>query len=91
LKEKAMTNRNTHTPTNYTVEDHVEDFDRDQLLAEVDLKWLLAGQGRWIDVEQLHGDPNYASQVVKTAMDSPVQSLHSCAMAVCGLRVEHYL
>ena len=85
-----MTTRNAQAPTNYTVEDHFDDFDRDQLLAEVDLKWLFAGQCRWIDVEQLHGDPNYASQILETAMDSPVESLHACAMAVRGLRVEHY-
>jgi hypothetical protein len=46
LREKAMTTRNVEKPMNYTVEDIFEDFDRDQLLAEVDLKWLFAGQGR---------------------------------------------
>ena len=84
---------NTHsqTPTNYTAEDRLNDFDRDQLLDEVDLKWLFAGQGHWIDAAQLHVDPLYASQILKTAMDSPVEPLHTCAMAVRGLRAEHYL
>jgi hypothetical protein len=86
-----MTTRNAQAQTNYAVEDHFEDFERDQLLAEVDLKWLFAGQGRWIDAQQLHVDPLYASQILKTAMDSPVESLHTCAMAVRGLRAEHYL
>ncbi len=84
-------NAHSHTPPNYAVEDILNDCARDQLLAEVDLKWLFAGQGRWIDAEQLHFDPLYASHILKAAMDSPVESLHTCAMAVRGLRAAHYL
>ena len=86
-----MKTHNAQGTMNFTVEDRFDDIARDRLLAEVDLKWLFAGQGRWIDAEQLHVDPLYASQILKTAMDSPVESLHTCAMAVNGLRVEHYL
>jgi hypothetical protein len=86
-----MTTRNAQAPMNYTVEDHFGDFDRDQLLAEVDLKWLFAGQGRWIDTLQLRVDPIYASQILKKAMDSPMESLHTCAMSVRGLGAKHYL
>jgi len=84
-------NTYSQVPTNYSVQSKFDDCDRDQLLAEVDLKWLFAGQGCWIDAEQLHVDPLYASQILKTAMDSPVEPLHTCAMAVRGLRVERYL
>ncbi len=84
-------NAQSHTPPNFAVGEVLDDFDRDQLLAEVDLKWLFAGQGRWIDAEQLHFDPLYASHILKVAMDSPVESLHTCAMAVRGLRAAHYL
>lgn len=86
-----MTTRNAQAPMDNTVEDRFDDFSRDQLLAEVDLKWLFAGQGRWIDPQQLHVDPLYAARILKTAMDSPVEPLHMCAMAVRGLRAEHYL
>lgn len=84
-------NTQSQRPPSFTDEDRLIDFERDKLLAEVDLKWLFAGQGRWIDAEQLHGDPLYASQILKSAMDSTVESLHTCAMAVRGLRAEHYL
>jgi hypothetical protein len=70
---------------NYTVGYDFDDSDRDQLLAEVDLKWLFSGQGRWIDTGQLHGDPQYAALVLKAAIESPIQSLHSCAVAMRGL------
>ncbi len=86
-----MTTHFRQVPTDPALEDRFSDFGRDQLLAEVDLKWLFAGQGRWIDAKQLRGDPLYAAQVLKTAMDSPVEPLHSCAMVVGGLRAEHYL
>ena len=74
LKETEITTRNAQAPMNYTAEDRFDAFARDQLHAEVDLKWLFAGQGRWIDVEQLHGDPNFASQIRETTMDSAVES-----------------
>jgi hypothetical protein len=73
-------------PTNYTVDFDFDDSDRDQLLAEVDLKWLFAGQGRWIDTGLMHGDLQYAERVMKAAIESPVRSLHSCAMAMRGLK-----
>ena len=37
---------------------------RGELLAEVDLKWLMAGHGQWIDPLRLHCDPLYAAEVL---------------------------
>lgn len=85
-----MTTRNARVPTVCTGNGDAGDFDRNQLLAEVDLKWLFAGQGRWIDMAQLNDDPLYASKILKTAIDSTVEPLHTVAMAMSGLVVEHY-
>lgn len=77
-----MTTRCTDACINYTVEADLGDQERAQLIAEVDLKWLFAGQGRWIDGAQLHANPQYASQVLQTAMHSRVGSLRDCAVAM---------
>ncbi len=77
-----MSTRCSDARINYTVEADLGDQERAQLIAEVDLKWLFAGQGRWIDGAQLHTDPQYASQVLQTAVHSRVGSLHDCAVAM---------
>ena len=77
-----MSTRCSDARINYTVEADLGDQERAQLIAEVDLKWLFAGQGRWIDGAQLHANPQYASQVLQTAIDSRVGSLHDCAVAM---------
>ncbi len=57
-----------------------EDSQRDELLAEVDLKWLLAGQGRWVDSEKMHSNAAYARQILQEAVASPVLPLHDCGV-----------
>lgn len=49
------------------------------LLAEVDFKWLMAGQGWWIDTRRFHADPVYASSFLRLAMGSPSFALRDCA------------
>lgn len=49
------------------------------LLIEVDFKWLMAGQGCWIDPTRLRKDPLYAHTCLQTAMDSPCDALRRCA------------
>jgi hypothetical protein len=75
---------------NPTAEADLGDQERAQLIAEVDLKWLFAGQGRWIDGAQLHTDPKYASQVLQTAIHSRVDSLHDCAVAIHEHKLSYY-
>lgn len=45
----------------------VQAGERDALLAEVDFKWLMAGQGWWVDTARFHGDPDYAAQFLRSA------------------------
>lgn len=49
------------------------------LLLEVDFKWLMAGQGCWVDPDRLHADPGYASDCLKAAVGSPCEALRRCA------------
>lgn len=60
----------------------VEDTQRDELLAEVDLKWLLAGQGRWVDSAQMHSNAAYARQILQEAVASQVLPLHDCGVGL---------
>lgn len=50
-----------------------------ELLLEVDFKWLMAGQGRWIDPQRLHTDPDYAHDCLENATHSPCAALRHCA------------
>lgn len=60
--------------------DAASQFDaRDFLMAEVDFKWLMAGQGRWIDTSRLHCDPPYAAALIRWALASPSFALRECA------------
>ena len=52
------------------------------LLLEVDFKWLMAGQGCWIDPDRLHQEPGYALDCVRTAINSPCDALRRCAHAL---------
>ena len=54
-------------------------MERDGFLGEVDFKWLMAGQGCWIDPDRLHSDRVYASDCLKTALNSSCDVLRSCA------------
>jgi len=49
------------------------------LLLEVDFKWLMAGQGCWIDPQRLHQEPGYALDCVRIAINSPCDALRRCA------------
>lgn len=51
----------------------------DDLLLEVDFKWLMAGQGCWIDPTRLRADPLYAARCLRTALCSPCEALRGCA------------
>jgi hypothetical protein len=62
---------NTH-PTEKTAQDM-------ELLMEVDFKWLMAGQGQWVDPERLHHDPQYACGCLRAANNSRCEPLRSCA------------
>lgn len=49
------------------------------LLAEVDFKWLMAGQGWWINLQRFHCDPSYAAGLLRSALASPCGALRDCA------------
>ena len=49
------------------------------LLTEVDFKWLLSGQGQWIDLARFHCDPSYAAGLISQALASPSFALRECA------------
>lgn len=49
------------------------------LLTEVDLKWLMAGQGWWINLQRLHCDPAYTAAILRSALASPCAALRECA------------
>ncbi|MES2948994.1 MAG: hypothetical protein V4858_10680 [Pseudomonadota bacterium] len=50
-----------------------------ELLLEVDFKWLMAGQGCWVDPRRLRADPQYAGNCLRAAFDSPCEALRRCA------------
>ena len=52
---------------------------RVSLLAEVDFKWLMAGQGWWIDAARLHGDHSCAAGLIRFALSSHSFALRGCA------------
>ena len=49
------------------------------LLAEVDFKWLMAGQGLRIDLPRFRSDAVYAAKLISLALDSESFALHQCA------------
>lgn len=49
------------------------------LLEEVDFKWLMAGQGWWIDTCRLHTDATYASHLLHLVAQTQSAALHTCA------------
>lgn len=50
----------------------------DITLAEVDFKWLMAGQGCWVDTARLHSDRSYAQ-----ACFAQAQQLHCDPLPAC--------
>jgi hypothetical protein len=53
--------------------------ERVSLLVEVDFKWLMSGQGWWIDTARLHCDPAYVANLIQLAQASDSPALQSCA------------
>lgn len=51
----------------------------DNMLTEVDFKWLMAGQGCWVDTSKLHTDPQYAQACIQSALQSDCEPLRCCA------------
>ena len=49
------------------------------LLEETDFKWLMAGQGWWIDTTRLHNDPAYAARLLGLAEADALPALRDCA------------
>ncbi len=49
------------------------------LLEEVDFKWLMAGEGWWIDTWRLHTDSGYARHLLQLVAQTPSAALRTCA------------
>lgn len=52
------------------------------LLARVDLKWLMAGQGWWIDPHRFEHEASYADSVLRFALESQSPALRACAVSI---------
>ena len=52
---------------------------REALLATVDFKWLMTGQGWWVDMARFHTDPSYARNLLRLAKSSSSFALRECA------------
>jgi hypothetical protein len=52
------------------------------LLARVDFKWLMAGQGWWIDPHRFQYDMPYADAVLRLALASQSLPLRECAASI---------
>lgn len=53
--------------------------ERSALLAEVDFKWLMAGEGWWVDMVRFQRDSAYAGEFLRSALASPCAALRDCA------------
>jgi hypothetical protein len=49
------------------------------LLEEIDFKWLMAGQGWWVDTQRLHNDRSYAEHWLAMADVTQSAALQDCA------------
>jgi hypothetical protein len=61
---------------------------RNSMLAEVDFKWLMAGEGWWIDAPRFENDPAYAAGLLRLAMESSSFALRESAAALKAQRDE---
>lgn len=52
------------------------------LLARVDFKWLMAGEGWWIDPHRFQYDMPYADAVLHLALASQSLALRKCAASI---------
>lgn len=55
---------------------------RVSILAEVDFKWLMAGEGWWIDAPRFETDPSYAAGLIRLALESSSFALRESAAAL---------
>jgi hypothetical protein len=56
--------------------------ERVSLLTEVDFKWLMAGQGCWVDSTRLQADDAYANDILRQARASKCPALRECAASL---------
>ncbi len=61
---------------------------RASLLAEVDFKWLMSGQGWWVDTSRFHNDTSYAEALLKLALASQSFALRECAALLQTQRLQ---
>jgi len=59
---------------------------RGRLLTEVDFKWLMAGQGWWINTGRFHSDAAYAAALLRLALSSGCATLRECATVLSAQR-----
>lgn len=59
------------------------------LLTEIDFKWLMAGEGWWIDANRFHFDADYAAGILRSALASPCDVLRACAAVLQAQRGGH--
>lgn len=52
---------------------------QEDMLIEVDFKWLMAGQGYWVDTTRLRTDSEYAHTCVEHALHSHCPALQQFA------------
>lgn len=64
---------------NHLVHPDTSTHQRTELLVEVDFKWLMAGQGCWIDPSRLRIDRAYARDCLRSALKSGCEPLRRCA------------
>ena len=60
---------------------------RTALLAEIDFKWLMAGEGQWVDMALFQQDCAYAARYLRRAQASPCAALRECARLLQARRM----
>jgi len=55
------------------------DEESDLMLAEIDFKWLMTGQGQGIDIARFRCDAAYATECLSLALASESFALRECA------------
>jgi hypothetical protein len=55
---------------------------RDDMLTQVAFKWLMSGQGCWVDSGRMRCDPAYAAGLLRLALASSSPALRACATAL---------
>ncbi len=55
------------------------------LVEIIDFKWLMAGDGHRVHVEQLQGDPSYACACLQLGATSKIPALRECACRLAAV------